>query len=89
MTTKETSVIMEVIRLAYQRTGAMSKDDAEKTLSLWATMFDEVPYDEVRMAVKTFILTDTKGFPPTIGQINHIIAQAKLSGMPSADESWA
>lgn len=88
MTTKETSVIMEVIRLAYQRTGAMSKDDAEKTLSLWATMFDEVPYDDVRLAVKTFILTDTKGFPPTIGQINSIIAEMKTADLPSGEEAW-
>lgn len=89
MTVKETGVIMEVIRLAYQRTAVITQADAEKMLSLWATMFEEVPYEDVRTAVKSFIMTDTKGFPPTIGQINALITEAKMNGLPSADESWA
>lgn len=88
MTVRETGVIMEVIRLAYPKTGAMSQTDAEKTLTLWATMFEEVPYDDVRNAVKAFILTDTKGYPPTIGQINSLITEAKMASLPSAEEAW-
>lgn len=89
MTTQETAVIMEAIRLAYQRTAVVTQADAEKTLALWSALWADTPYEEVNYAVKKFIATDTSGFPPTIGQLNHIIAQAKLSGIPSADESWA
>ena len=89
MTTQETGVIMEAIRLAYQRNAAITQADAEKTLALWSAIWKDTPYEEVNMAVKQFIMTDTSGFPPTIGQINGIIAKAKMSAMPSADESWA
>lgn len=88
MTTKETSVIMEAIRLAYQRTAVMTQADAEKTLALWSAMFADTPYEQVNNAVKSFIMTDTKGFPPTIGQINALITEAKMSNLPSADEAW-
>ena len=89
MTTQETGVIMEAIRLAYQRTAVITQADAEKTLALWSALWADTPYEEVNYAVKKYIMTDTSGFPPTIGQLNHIIAQAKLSGLPSADEGWA
>lgn len=89
MTSKETSVIMEAIRLAYQKTAVMTEADAKKTLALWSAMFAETPYELVNNAVKSFIMTDTKGFPPTIGQINALITEAKMSGYPSADEAWA
>jgi len=89
MTTQETSVIMEAIRLAYQRTTVITKADAEKTLALWSALWADTPYEEVNYAVKTYIMTDKSGFPPTIGQLNHIIAEAKLSNELSADMAWA
>ena len=89
MTVKETSLIMEIIRVAYQKTAVMTQGDAEKMLSLWSALFEEVPYEEVRMAVKSFILTDTKGYPPTIGQINALIVKAKTQNLPTAEQAWA
>lgn len=88
MTVKETSKIMEVIRLTYQKTAVMTKADAEKALALWSALFADTPYEEVNYAVKTYILTDTSGFPPTIGQLNKIITDAKTASLPNADESW-
>ena len=89
MTTQETSVIMEAIRLAYQRTAVMTQADAEKTLALWSALWADTPYEQVNYAVKHYIMTDTSGFPPTIGQLNKIIAEVKMANVPSADESWA
>lgn len=88
MNAKETSVIMEAIRLAYKRTMVMDDTDAQKMLAIWSTMFADTPYEDVNMAVKTYIMTDTSGFPPTIGQLNKIITDAKMSNLPSAEESW-
>ena len=89
MDTKQTSVIMEAIRLAYQKTAVITEADAKKMLALWSAMFAETPYEDVNNAVKAFIMSDTKGFPPTIGQINALITEAKMSELPSADEAWA
>lgn len=89
MTIQETAVIMEAIRLAYQRTAVMTQADAEKTLGLWSAIYAETPYEEVNYAVKKYIMTNTSGYPPTPGQLNKIIAEAKMSELPTADESWA
>ena len=89
MTAKETGVIMEAIRLAYQKTAVMTQADAEKTLALWSALWADTPYEQVNYAVKHYIMTDTSGFPPTIGQINHIIAQVKMGETLTADQAWA
>ena len=89
MTTQETSVIMEAIRLAYQKTTVITQADAEKTLALWSALWADTPYEEVNWAVKTYIMTDSSGFPPTIGQLNKLITEAKASNLPSADASWS
>ena len=89
MTTQETSVIMEAIRLAYQKTTVITQADAEKTLALWSALFKDTPYEEVNYAVKHYIMTDTSGFPPTIGQLNKIIAEAKMGEIASPDVAWS
>lgn len=51
----------------------MSKVDAEAMVNLWHEMFADVPYEVVGVAVKTYIATDTTGYPPNVGQINEQI----------------
>lgn len=88
MTAKETGKVMEVIRLSYKKSVVLAQEDAQKMLAIWTTMFADTPYEDVAYAVKTYIMTDTSGFPPTIGQLNKIITDAKMSNLPSAEESW-
>lgn len=90
MTIKETAAIMDILKIAYPRffVGA-DAPDPKKTLSLWATMFDGDPVEDVAMAVKAYIATDTKGFPPAIGAIKEAIVKSKMSGELSESEAWA
>ncbi|MBR0416661.1 MAG: hypothetical protein IJI56_02515 [Firmicutes bacterium] len=89
MTIEETGKIMEIIRLMYPRHNDMSDEDAKKTLSLWASLLQDIPYKEVSDAVKAYLMTDKTGFPPSIGEINGLICKAKTSNLPSGDEAWA
>lgn len=76
MTIEETGKIMRVLKANYKNWGA-DKD----TLILWSQMFVDEPVDVVAAAVKSFITTDTKGFPPVIGQIKQIIIKSQNNDM--------
>lgn len=44
-------------------------DEIAAIASFWWNAFKDYPVAEVSKAVSDFIVQDTKGFPPTIGQI--------------------
>jgi hypothetical protein len=70
----ETLKVFSVIKANYSNFfKSMSKVDAEAMVALWAEMFADVAYSLVGAAVKTYIATDTTGFPPNVGQINEQI----------------
>jgi len=53
----------------------------------WAEMFADTDEKLFRYAVKNYVANDTKGYPPTIGQINEIIRRAQESPI-SEIEAW-
>ena len=68
MTQKETLKILASIRAVYP---SVSKDrDIEALTTVWQRIFAETPYELVSEAVTAYIATDTKGFPPTPGNVN-------------------
>lgn len=74
MTIDEMAEVMDILEIAYPAFYARQDEGAKlKAMELWATMFADDPAMMVAMAVKAFIASDTKGFPPNIGQIKGII----------------
>ena len=65
----ETKKILASLTVAYP---ALADDKAIPRVRLWASMFADEPYELVNAAVKTYIASDTKGFPPAIGKIKQI-----------------
>jgi hypothetical protein len=59
-----------------------------QTLNLWATMFADDPVEVVAMAVKAFIASDKKGFPPHIGAIKDAIVKLKTPDAMTEQEAW-
>lgn len=79
MTIDEMAEIMDVLEIAYPAFYARQDESAKlKAMELWATMFADEPAQMVAMAVKAFIASDTKGFPPGIGQIKTIIGKMTM-----------
>ncbi len=79
MTIDEMAEIMDVMEIAYPAFYARQDESAKlKAMELWATMFADEPAQMVAMAVKAFIASDTKGFPPGIGQIKTIIGKMTM-----------
>lgn len=90
MTKDETLALMGIIQTAYpQFYRGMKKEQAENTVNLWATMFADDCIEVVRAAVESFIVTDTKGFPPTIGIIKDYVIKVTSPPVKSELEAWA
>ena len=89
MTREETIKILSVLRGAYPAFYRdITKQEAESTIALWESMFDEEPYELVGAAVKAFISGDAKGFPPAIGQIKERIRLITTPEEMTEQEAW-
>ena len=89
MTKQEMLELMAVIKEFYpafhkDKTPEQSKISAR----LWYEMFKEDDGNQVLSAVKAFIATDTKGFPPSVGQIKQRLVQLNAPDMPDEAEAW-
>lgn len=90
MTREDTIKILSVLRGAYPAFYRdITKQEAESTIALWESMFDEEPYELVAAAVKAFISGDWKGFPPAIGQIKERIRQITQPEEMTEQEAWS
>lgn len=84
MTREETLKILTILKVAYpQFYRSMSRTEGEGVVSLWASMLMDYPHTEVEAAVKRLLALDTRGYPPSIGQVIQSIAAAKR---PEEDE---
>lgn len=90
MNREDTIKILSVLRGAYPAFYRdITKQEAESTIALWESMFDEEPYELVGAAVKAFISGDSKGFPPAIGQIKERVRQITQPEELTEQEAWA
>ncbi len=90
MTREDTIKILSVLRGAYPAFYRdITKQEAESTIALWMSMFEEEPYELVGAAVKAFISGDGKGFPPAIGQIKERIRQITQPEEMTEQEAWS
>jgi hypothetical protein len=90
MTAQEASKIMDVLKLAYPSFYARQSDaDRLMAVKLWTTMFSEYPLKIVGAAVKAFIATDAKGYPPNVGAIMEKCRQITEPERMSEAEAWA
>lgn len=91
MTGDEALAVMAIIQTAYPRFYANTNEESAKAAAkLWATMFSDDDAVFVLSAVKAFIASDTKGFPPHIGAIKEQmrkLAQGEIGEMTEM-EAW-
>lgn len=84
MTRDETLKIMAVLKATYPNFYKdMTRRDAEGVVALWTDMFAEERYNAVAAAVKAFIASDSKGFPPVVGQVKQRVTElASAKALP-------
>ena len=89
MTKQETMAIMAILREAYPMYYKdKSKDELTASVNLWASMFAEDDPRLVQSAIKAWIATDTKGFPPVIGQIKDRMRKLTETEQMCESEAW-
>ena len=93
MNLKETGTIMDILKAAYPYFYSnQSEGEVINAIKLWAVMFADDNLDIVIAAVKSFIATDIKGYPPAIGVIKNKIADIRTSGELNSNlteyEAW-
>lgn len=89
MNKTETLSLLAVLKAAYPNFYKdMKRSEAEGIVDLWTAMFADDPVDMVAVAVKSFIATDTKGFPPHIGAIKESITKLKTQDEMTELEAW-
>jgi len=89
LTKQETMAIMAILREAYPMYYKnKAKDELTASVNLWASMFAEDDPRLVQSAIKAWIATDTKGFPPVIGQIKDQMRRLSEPEQMCENEAW-
>ena len=74
MNAEETGKILAVIKKTYPNAYKDFTDREKRELILlWQELFADDEYSLVDAAIKFYIVSETKGFPPSIGRIKEII----------------
>ena len=86
MTREET---VKIIRIMVDSYPNYKPNDISETVDVWQMMLSDYDYNLVAMALKAYILSDTSGFAPSIGQLvdkmKYITTPQELNEM----EAWA
>lgn len=85
MDRQETIELMQEIEARYP---SFAPSNPTKTVDVWLEEFEEFPYEVVLAGVKTFASTDTKGYPPTVGQVREKIFFLSTMNMQNVNEAW-
>lgn len=85
MNRAETIELMQEIEARYPN---FAPSNPKKTVDVWLEEFEDMPYEVVLAGVKTFASTDTKGFPPSIGQVKDKMFSLATMNMPNVNEAW-
>ena len=66
MTREETVKIIRIMCDCYQN---YKPNDLSETVDVWTMMLEEYPYEQIAVSLKAYVLSDTSGFAPSIGQL--------------------
>lgn len=91
MTRDETKKILMSVQAMYP---LYKPDDKTVTIEVWHRMLANEPYQLVDTALQLYVREDTKGYPPSIGQIFDRIRRIQALHTPQEDtltdlEAWA
>ena len=89
MTRGETTQILAILKRAYPVFyKGLTKQDADGIVDLWHGMFEEDDVLLVINAIKAFIATDDKGYPPVIGVIKRKMREICQPEIMTELEAW-
>ena len=86
MTREETVKIVRIMVDSYPN---YKPNDISETVDVWHMMLSDYDYNIVAMALKAYILSDTSGFAPSIGQLVDKIKSITIPQELNEMEAWS
>lgn len=86
MNREETKKILRIMVDSYPNYKPV---DMAETIDVWQIMLEDFSYQQVAMALKAYIMSDTSGFAPSIGQL---VGKMQMISQPNElneMEAWA
>ena len=83
MTRDEVKRIIQIMCTTYPNYHPANLTD---TVDVWAMMLEEYTYQEISLALKAYILTDTTGFAPSVGAL---VSKVRKTEELNEMEAWA
>lgn len=90
MTQKEAGKIVYTIKAAYSRHFKdFNLQDFGNLINVWASATDGYTYEQISVGLTLYIRGDTKGFPPSVGQVIDCITKLETREELNALEAWS
>lgn len=86
MTRDETKKIVMIIASTYPN---WHPADMSFTVDVWASVLESFSYQQISAALKAFILSDTSGFAPSVGQLIGLLDKVGNGQELSEMEAWS
>lgn len=86
MTRDETKKIIRIMTDSYPN---YKPDNLSETVDTWCLMLNEYTYNQIALALKTYILSDNKGFAPSIGQLIDKVQNISQPQELNEMEAWS
>jgi hypothetical protein len=83
LTREETVKIIRIMCDCYPN---YKPNNLSETVDVWQMMLDEYSYNQVSIALKAYVTSDTSGFAPSVGEI---VAKIKLVSQPQELDGMA
>lgn len=89
MNNSETAKILSIIFSEYpQFFTKLKEQDIPAKIKLWSKLFADDNYNIVGQALKLYLITDTTGYPPTVGQLKEEVRKLTTVPQMSETEAW-
>ena len=85
MNKTEAMKLLAVIKVSFPN---FRPDDIEMAADVWADVLSDFSYQQLGMALKSYIRTNTSGFAPSPGQLIELISAVKHSNDETETEAW-
>lgn len=85
MTIEETQKLLACVAAAFP---GWKIQDENLTIKMWFQLLQEYRYTDLSNALRAYIMTDTSGFAPTIGQLVDKLTSYKASDEINEAEAW-
>lgn len=89
MTTQETWKIIYVLKATYPNLyKSYTTADFDNLVTSWGMVFEDYSYEVVAQGLRVFLASDTKGFPPSPGQVMDCIVKLTIPEEITEGQAW-